>query len=76
MNLRGDRVPRLVIQPARGHRVLVRSGPVHPGELDPVPGGVGPLTIAMLMSNTIKAARLRRGSRAPASAPAAAAVPR
>jgi len=25
-----------------------------------VPGGVGPLTIAMLMSNTVKAARLRR----------------
>jgi methylenetetrahydrofolate dehydrogenase (NADP+)/methenyltetrahydrofolate cyclohydrolase len=29
----------------------------------PVPGGVGALTIAMLMSNTVKAARLRRGSR-------------
>jgi methylenetetrahydrofolate dehydrogenase (NADP+)/methenyltetrahydrofolate cyclohydrolase len=27
--------------------------------LTPVPGGVGPLTIAMLMSNTIKAAALR-----------------
>jgi len=27
----------------------------------PVPGGVGPLTIAMLMSNTVRAARLRRG---------------
>jgi methylenetetrahydrofolate dehydrogenase (NADP+)/methenyltetrahydrofolate cyclohydrolase len=27
----------------------------------PVPGGVGPLTIAMLMKNTIQAARLRRG---------------
>ena len=27
----------------------------------PVPGGVGALTIAMLMSNTVKAARLRRG---------------
>lgn len=26
----------------------------------PVPGGVGPLTIAMLMSNTVKAAQLRR----------------
>ncbi|MBI1748718.1 MAG: bifunctional 5,10-methylenetetrahydrofolate dehydrogenase/5,10-methenyltetrahydrofolate cyclohydrolase [Acidobacteria bacterium] len=26
----------------------------------PVPGGVGPLTIAMLMKNTVKAARLRR----------------
>ncbi len=30
-----------------------------------VPGGVGPLTIAMLMSNTVKAAKLRRGSRVP-----------
>jgi methylenetetrahydrofolate dehydrogenase (NADP+)/methenyltetrahydrofolate cyclohydrolase len=27
----------------------------------PVPGGVGPLTIAMLMSNAIRAAKLRRG---------------
>jgi methylenetetrahydrofolate dehydrogenase (NADP+)/methenyltetrahydrofolate cyclohydrolase len=27
----------------------------------PVPGGVGALTIAMLMSNTVKAARMRRG---------------
>jgi methylenetetrahydrofolate dehydrogenase (NADP+)/methenyltetrahydrofolate cyclohydrolase len=30
------------------------------GYLSPVPGGVGPLTIAMLMSNTVKAAKLRR----------------
>jgi methylenetetrahydrofolate dehydrogenase (NADP+)/methenyltetrahydrofolate cyclohydrolase len=29
--------------------------------LTPVPGGVGPMTIAMLMKNTVKAARLRRG---------------
>jgi methylenetetrahydrofolate dehydrogenase (NADP+) / methenyltetrahydrofolate cyclohydrolase len=41
-------------------------GDVHPdavtiaGALTPVPGGVGPMTITMLMSNTIKAARLRR----------------
>jgi methylenetetrahydrofolate dehydrogenase (NADP+)/methenyltetrahydrofolate cyclohydrolase len=27
----------------------------------PVPGGVGPLTIAMLMANTVQAARARRG---------------
>jgi methylenetetrahydrofolate dehydrogenase (NADP+)/methenyltetrahydrofolate cyclohydrolase len=26
------------------------------GWLTPVPGGVGPMTIAMLMSNTVKAA--------------------
>ena len=31
------------------------------GAMTPVPGGVGPLTIAMLMSNTVKAAKLRRG---------------
>src|ERR1700689_1343670 len=42
-------------------------GDVHPevadvaGALTPVPGGVGPLTIAMLMYNTVKAAKLRRG---------------
>lgn len=43
-------------------------GDVHPsaariaGAITPVPGGVGPLTIAMLMHNTVKAARMRRGS--------------
>jgi methylenetetrahydrofolate dehydrogenase (NADP+) / methenyltetrahydrofolate cyclohydrolase len=37
------------------------------GALTPVPGGVGPLTIAMLMVNTVKAARLRR---APQTVPA------
>jgi len=31
------------------------------GRITPVPGGVGPLTIAMLMANTVKAAKLRRG---------------
>jgi methylenetetrahydrofolate dehydrogenase (NADP+)/methenyltetrahydrofolate cyclohydrolase len=30
--------------------------------LTPVPGGVGPMTIAMLMKNTLKAARMRRGA--------------
>ncbi len=33
------------------------------GAYTPVPGGVGALTIAMLMSNTVKAARLRRSQR-------------
>jgi len=45
------------------------AGDVHPdvaeiaGALTPVPGGVGPLTIAMLMANTVKAAKIkmRRG---------------
>jgi methylenetetrahydrofolate dehydrogenase (NADP+) / methenyltetrahydrofolate cyclohydrolase len=47
----------------------VLVGDVHPdvanvaGAFTPVPGGVGPLTIAMLMSNTVKAARLRRGKK-------------
>src|SRR5579862_4530808 len=46
-------------------------GDVHPhvaevaGALTPVPGGVGPLTIAMLMFNTVKAAKMRRGNRIP-----------
>jgi methylenetetrahydrofolate dehydrogenase (NADP+)/methenyltetrahydrofolate cyclohydrolase len=31
------------------------------GRITPVPGGVGPLTIAMLMANTARAARQRRG---------------
>jgi methylenetetrahydrofolate dehydrogenase (NADP+) / methenyltetrahydrofolate cyclohydrolase len=45
----------------------VLVGDVHPdavtvaGALTPVPGGVGPMTITMLMSNTVKAALLRRG---------------
>jgi methylenetetrahydrofolate dehydrogenase (NADP+)/methenyltetrahydrofolate cyclohydrolase len=53
----------------------VLIGDVHPdavntaGALSPVPGGVGPMTITMLMSNTVKAARLRRvtGKSQPAS---------
>ena len=42
-------------------------GDVHPhafalaSAYTPVPGGVGPLTIAMLMANTVRAAKLRRG---------------
>jgi methylenetetrahydrofolate dehydrogenase (NADP+) / methenyltetrahydrofolate cyclohydrolase len=31
------------------------------GAISPVPGGVGPLTVAMLIRNTVQAARLRRG---------------
>jgi methylenetetrahydrofolate dehydrogenase (NADP+)/methenyltetrahydrofolate cyclohydrolase len=31
------------------------------GAITPVPGGVGPLTVAMLLQNTLEAARLRRG---------------
>jgi methylenetetrahydrofolate dehydrogenase (NADP+)/methenyltetrahydrofolate cyclohydrolase len=60
---------------AEGHRRLgvFRSkgsllvGDVHPevaevaGALTPVPGGVGPLTITMLMRNTLRAAKARVG---------------
>ncbi len=43
-------------------------GDVHPevaevaGAITPVPGGVGPITIAMLMANSVKAAKMRRGA--------------
>jgi methylenetetrahydrofolate dehydrogenase (NADP+)/methenyltetrahydrofolate cyclohydrolase len=56
--------PRLALFRSKGS-VLV--GDVHPevaevaGALTPVPGGVGPLTIAMLMRNTLRAARARAG---------------
>jgi methylenetetrahydrofolate dehydrogenase (NADP+)/methenyltetrahydrofolate cyclohydrolase len=52
---------------------LERRGSVIVGDVDftrveprasaitPVPGGVGPLTVAMLLANTLKAARRRRG---------------
>jgi methylenetetrahydrofolate dehydrogenase (NADP+)/methenyltetrahydrofolate cyclohydrolase len=33
------------------------------GAITPVPGGVGPLTIAMLMANTVKACQMRRGAK-------------
>jgi methylenetetrahydrofolate dehydrogenase (NADP+)/methenyltetrahydrofolate cyclohydrolase len=49
----------------RGYTLI---GDVHPAEADsvaggrtPVPGGVGLLTVAMLMKNTLQAARWRRG---------------
>ena len=31
------------------------------GAITPVPGGVGPMTITMLMKNTVKAAKLTAG---------------
>jgi methylenetetrahydrofolate dehydrogenase (NADP+) / methenyltetrahydrofolate cyclohydrolase len=49
----------------------VLVGDVHPevaevaGAITPVPGGVGPLTIAMLMYNTVKAAKMRRANHVP-----------
>jgi methylenetetrahydrofolate dehydrogenase (NADP+)/methenyltetrahydrofolate cyclohydrolase len=56
---------------ARREATFREKGSVLMGDIDPhayeiashytpVPGGVGPLTIAMLMANTVRAARLRR----------------
>ena len=62
----GEDAPRRLEALAKRGYTLV--GDVHPaevervaGRLTPVPGGVGLLTVAMLMKNTVKAARLRRG---------------
>jgi methylenetetrahydrofolate dehydrogenase (NADP+)/methenyltetrahydrofolate cyclohydrolase len=58
---------RLEIISKRGYTLV---GDVNPAEADeiagkrtPVPGGVGLLTVAMLMRNTVKAARMRRGGK-------------
>jgi methylenetetrahydrofolate dehydrogenase (NADP+) / methenyltetrahydrofolate cyclohydrolase len=57
--------PRLADFARRGSLVV---GDVHPavfgkaGAVTPVPGGVGPLTIAMLLKNTLTAARSRKGA--------------
>jgi methylenetetrahydrofolate dehydrogenase (NADP+)/methenyltetrahydrofolate cyclohydrolase len=60
-----ETVKRLEIISKRGYTLV---GDVNPAEADevagkrtPVPGGVGLLTVAMLMRNTVKAARQRRG---------------
>jgi methylenetetrahydrofolate dehydrogenase (NADP+)/methenyltetrahydrofolate cyclohydrolase len=56
--------PRLAGFEKRGSVVV---GDVHPsvasvaGAMTPVPGGVGPLTVAMLMQNTLTAAKARAG---------------
>ena len=60
----GEGSRKLVAFDRRG-RVL--SGDVHPevasvaGALTPVPGGVGPLTVAMVLANTVHAAERRCG---------------
>jgi methylenetetrahydrofolate dehydrogenase (NADP+)/methenyltetrahydrofolate cyclohydrolase len=59
----GAASPRMAAFDKRGSIVV---GDVHPGvaetagALTPVPGGVGPLTIALLLKNTIAAAQARR----------------
>jgi methylenetetrahydrofolate dehydrogenase (NADP+)/methenyltetrahydrofolate cyclohydrolase len=59
-----DADERLKVLAKRGYTLV---GDVHPSEVDavagrrtPVPGGVGLLTVAMLMRNTLDAARRRR----------------
>jgi methylenetetrahydrofolate dehydrogenase (NADP+)/methenyltetrahydrofolate cyclohydrolase len=61
----GDDPKRLVAFEKNGYTLV---GDVNPrevaevaGYLTPVPGGVGPLTIAMLMKNTLTAMKMRRG---------------
>ena len=60
----GDDAARAATFAKRGGVVV---GDIHPaafaisGAYTPVPGGVGALTIAMLMQNTVTAAKLRRG---------------
>ena len=65
LSLFGDGSIRLADFDRRGSVVV---GDVHPavagvaGALTPVPGGVGPLTIAMLLKNTVAAAKARHRS--------------
>ncbi len=60
----GDDAKRMEVYRKRGALVM---GDISPAACalssmyTPVPGGVGALTIAMLMHNTVKAAKLRRG---------------
>jgi methylenetetrahydrofolate dehydrogenase (NADP+)/methenyltetrahydrofolate cyclohydrolase len=63
----GEDSPRLEVFRKKGSTLV---GDVHPKDamevasaFTPVPGGVGPLTIAMLLSNTLDLAKARRGSR-------------
>ena len=64
--LYSDSHPRQRVFQSKGSLLV---GDVHPdvadvaGAMTPVPGGVGPLTITMLMMNTLAAARARVGAR-------------
>ena len=53
---------------ASGHRLVgdvdFAAVAAKAAAITPVPGGVGPMTIAMLLRNTVEAARRRRGARA------------
>ncbi len=60
-----ERTKRLEVLAKRGRTLVGDVEPRTVAEkaswLTPVPGGVGPLTIAMLMQNTLRAAEMRRG---------------
>ena len=65
MDLFGEGSRRIEIFKKRGSTLV---GDVHPraplgkaAAVTPVPGGVGPLTIAHLMKNTLLACKARRG---------------
>jgi methylenetetrahydrofolate dehydrogenase (NADP+)/methenyltetrahydrofolate cyclohydrolase len=71
----GSPAPESLLSSVRVRRALEEKGRVLVGDVDfdavapvagwlsPVPGGVGPLTVAMLLRNTIQAARLRQERR-------------
>jgi methylenetetrahydrofolate dehydrogenase (NADP+)/methenyltetrahydrofolate cyclohydrolase len=73
MNRVGPELAPRLAHDAEKSRLLEKNGSVLLGDVDfarareraswitPVPGGVGPMTIAMLMQNTVTAAQRRRG---------------
>ena len=73
MNRAGPELAPRLAHDAEKTRLLEKNGTVLLGDVDfarvreiaswitPVPGGVGPMTIAMLMKNTVVAAERRRG---------------
>lgn len=68
-----DRAPETLRRSERVRRAIAEKGRAIVGDVDfddvsrvagrltPVPGGVGPLTVAALLANTVTAAELRRG---------------
>ena len=73
MNRAGPELAASLAHDSEKTRLLEKNGSVLVGDVDfarakntaawitPVPGGVGPMTIAMLMRNTVTAAQRRRG---------------
>jgi methylenetetrahydrofolate dehydrogenase (NADP+)/methenyltetrahydrofolate cyclohydrolase len=73
MNRVGSELTSQIAHDAEKSRLLEKNGSALLGDVDfarvrevaswitPVPGGVGPMTIAMLMQNTVTAAQRRRG---------------